>query len=224
MTERLTYEFHPRLTTALPPKGADHLLELQLDLGQQLFDFGLGLRRKGRARGDDAYGLEEGKVFEQRETFVGEIDPTEFQMLQLRDAGDEFQIGIRERFGIGDRQSAQGGNAFDKSDAFGRVESVAELQIRQRKLCEVLKAARLRVVGADLQPFEFGELFQMNGTGICELGVGEADSFEIGQMFAELAETFIVNRAAAMTDFDESRPPFELCIGVAFHAGADEGK
>ena len=64
----------------------------------------------------------------------------------------------------------------------------------------------------------------MNGSGIGELGVGEADAFEIREVLAELPQTFIVDGAAAMADFDEPRPAFKLGIGVAFHAGADKGK
>lgn len=198
MTSRSTGKIHS------PPPS----LEQQLGLGQQLFDFGLGLRREGRTGRNEAHGFEEGKIFEQREALVGERDAAELQMLQLRDARDELQIAIRERLGVGNRQSAQRGNAFDESDAFGRVESVPELQIRQRKFGDLLEAARRGIARADFQPFEFGELVQMNSAGIGELGVSEADAFEIGEVLAELAQTFIVDRTAAMTDFDEARPAF----------------
>ena len=200
------------------------LLELQLGLGQHLFDFGLGLKCEGRAGGDEPHGFEEGEVFEQRESFIGEIDPAEFQVFQLRDAGDEFQIGIRESLGVGECQTAQGGDVFDEADPFRCVEAIAELQVFQLELGDLLEAARRGIAGADFQTFEFGELGQMDGSGIGELGVGETDAFEIRKVLAELSQTFIVDRTAAMADFDEPRPACELGIGVALHASADKGK
>ena len=89
------------------------------------------------------------RMVSEAKTFIGEIDIAEFQVLQLRDAGDELQIGIREGLGVGERQASQRGNVFDEGDPFRRVEAISQLQIFQRYLRDVLKATRRGIAGAD---------------------------------------------------------------------------
>ena len=64
----------------------------------------------------------------------------------------------------------------------------------------------------------------MRSAGVGEIGMREADAFEVGQVVAELAETFVVDRAAPMADAGHLDEAFELGVGLAGDLGADDGE
>ena len=145
-------------------------------------------------------------------------------MVQLREARDDQQVGVGDGLGVGEREAAQGGDVLDERDAGDGLEAFAELQGFQRELSDGLQGLRSRFRRAKFEPLELGELGQMRRASVGELGVREAEAFEVGQVIAELAEAFVVDGTTAMAHACHLGEALELGVGLAGHLGADERK
>ena len=108
-------------------------------------------------------------------------------MVQLREAGDDLQVGVGEGLGVGEREAAQGSDVLHDRDAGDRFEAFAELQGFKWELGDSLQRLRGRFGGAKFEAFELGELGEVRCTSVSELGMREADAFEVGQVITELA-------------------------------------
>jgi hypothetical protein len=163
-----------------------------------------------------------GEGGENREAFVGERELVHAERFQLGDGGDEAEVVVGELAAVGHGEAAQGGNGFDGVKGVGGVEAFAELKGGEGKVKKMLEGSRRGVVGAEFEAFELGEFREMHGPGVGEVRMGEADAFQVRQMFAKFLQARIVDLAATVTDLGDLGPIGALGVGFASDLRADE--
>ena len=95
------------------------------------------------------------------------------------------------------------------------------MEVFERQRGDVFQRGRCGL-SPEFEPFELGEFREVDGADIGELRVREANALQVRQMIAQFLQTFVVDTAAAMADFDELLETLKLRIGSAGNCGAYE--
>ncbi len=139
-------------------------------------------------------------------------------------AGDGGEVGVGEGFAVGEGKAFEGLDFPEDGDGAGGIDAFAELEIFEGKVDEVAEGLGGGPIGTEFEAFEMLEFGEVDGGGVGEVGVGEAERLVIRETFAEVLETLVVDLAAAEAGAFEAGPAREVLEGLAGHRGADEGE